>query len=125
MQASSQSKPFDVNDASTFGLREDGTPKGMGFFGMLPSKDPRFPKGSFSSELSYDSDVNGKKLFYPILVPTMTREEIDHILSGADPTDAMHDKAIDHALGRIKNNLSPFAGPGEQIPLPPYKKATR
>ena len=113
-------KPFDVNDSSTFGLRLNGTPKGYGFFGMLPSQDPSQHPGTYSSELSYNTDVQGRNLLYPILVPTLTREEIDHILSGKEPTDAMHDKAIDHALMRIKNWQSPFAEPHERYPLPDY-----
>jgi hypothetical protein len=114
---------FDKDNAATFGLREDGTPKGYGYFGMLPYSGADRPPGTFSTELSYDSEVDGKRLFYPILVPTLTREEIDHILSGAEPTDAMYNKAIEHALTRMQSNKSPFAEPHERYPLPEYKKA--
>ncbi len=102
--------------AAPYGLREDGTPKGLGYFGVLRSKDGRH---DVSSELSADSIINGKRLFYPLLVPTLNRDEIDLLLSGAKPTDAIYDKAIEHAFQRIKAGKSPFAGEGEQIPLPP------
>lgn len=104
--------------AQGFGLREDKTEKGMGYFGLLRSLDPAARPGTFSSELSYNSTVDGQDLFYPILAPGLSRQDIEHIMSGKEPTDAMHQKAIDHALMRIKAGLSPFAGEGEQGQLP-------
>jgi hypothetical protein len=98
-----------------YGLREDGTPKGLGYFGLLPSKDG---KHEVSTELSADVDIGGKKMFFPLLVPTLTRDEIDLLLSGAKPTDSIYEKAIRFAQERIKAGKSPFAGPGEQRSLP-------
>lgn len=99
-----------------FHLRQDGTPKGEGFFGRLPRTGSS--GGDYSTELSASVTIGGKNLFFPTLVPGLTREEIDHLLAGKQPTDAIYDKAIRHAQTRIAQGLSPFASPGEQIQLP-------
>ena len=101
-----------------FKLRQDGTPKGQGYFGELPSTNPAWPKGTVSTELSANSTIDGKDLFYPLLTPNLTRAEIDHLLAGKKPTDAIYSKAIEHAQARIKAGKSPFAGQGERAPLP-------
>lgn len=108
-------------DAIGYGTREDGSPKGAGFFGPLQSKDPRFPKGAVSTELSADTEVDGKNLFFPLLTPNLSRKEIDSLLSGEQPSDAIYNKAIAHAQQRIASGQSPFAGPGEQVELPNYE----
>lgn len=97
-----------------WGYRTDGTEKGEGFFGMLPSKDKKYPAGTVSSELSVT--IDGKLM--PLLVPTLTRKEIDSLLEGGPVTDAIRDKAYAHGMDRIAKGLSPFAGPRERVPLP-------
>lgn len=119
-----QTRPTPERIAS-YGNRTDGTPKGAGFFGELPRRDD---PTSFSGELSAEVTIGGKPLLFPLLVPTLTREEIDHLLStskadlhdpGAQKIEAgIYEKAIQHAVGRIQTGKSPFAGEGEFHPLP-------
>lgn len=106
-------------DPSTYGKRTDGTPKGLGFFGEIPRQDD--PK-SFSTELSATMNLGGKDILLPLLVPTLTHEEITALVAGQAPTKAMYDKAAVHAIERLKAGKSPFAGAGEQVPLPTSQK---
>lgn len=122
-QPSWMSAPEVGEDQPDYGLREDGTRKGSGYYGPLQSKDPRFPKGSISTELSADVDIDGKKLHFPLLAPGLSRKEIDSLLAGQKPTDAIYDKAISHAQQRIATGKSPFAGPDDgQIEVPNYEE---
>lgn len=99
---------------SPYGLRQDGTAKSTGFFGPLPHAS-----GKISTEISADSEVDGKPLLYPLLVPTMPRAHIDFLLGGGKPTKEMNDIAIEHAIGRVKAGKSPFWGEGDPLsPLP-------
>lgn len=105
-----------------FGLRQDGTPKGTGFLGIL-----KRPDGNISTEISIGVNFDGKETEIPTLVPTLTQQEIDYLLSGARPTDIIIRKAIDHARQRMGQGLSPFAAPApagseiepsEEVPRP-------
>jgi len=95
-----------------YGLRHSGEgAKGKGYFGMLPHEG-----GGSSTELSAEHPDIGE---YPLLVPTLTREEIDHLLSGKKATDNIYFKAEEHAERRKKQGKSPFAHPDElRHPLP-------
>lgn len=108
---------------ATYGNRPDGTPKGAGFFGEIAHKDnPR----NFSTELGGEADVEGQPLSFPLLVPTLTRKEIDLLTNPKEAQkpanksalDDIYDKAIDHALTRKKQGKSPYAEEGEYYPLP-------
>lgn len=88
-----------------YGLREDGTKKGTGYFGEIPMRDG---SGKIATELSASSNVDGEDLFYPLIHGDSTAEELDHLTSGKKATPEMHDRAIRHALERKKNGLSPF-----------------
>ena len=105
----------DITDeeVKTWGTREDGTPKDRGFFGKVPRKDGT----GFSTELSRSRGVDGKKLFYPLIVPTLTYDELHHTVNDGE-SDVVEEKALAHALKRIKEGKSPFAGKGEQRPQP-------
>lgn len=110
-----------ADPTAPFGVREDKTPKGMGYFGMLPYRGKDAKPNSFSTELSFDTDVDGHKLFAPLLVPSLSRFEVDHLLEGKEPTPEIYNKAIKHAQGRMVLGKSPFAGPKDEIqPLPKY-----
>ena len=102
-------------DTSSFGKRPDGTPKGNGFLGVL-----RRPDGGVSTEISISTDkVSGRD--FPLLVPTLSRKEVDQILSV--PTDAKDfwqrvpksaiQKAEAFAENRAKQGLPLFAAPNE------------
>ncbi len=92
-----------------YGQRQDGSQKGKGFFGEL-----RRPDGDVSTELSIGVKINGKETEIPLLVPTLTKAEVDSLLAGKEPTREMVQKARDHADKRIKSGKSPFAQDGEQ-----------
>ena len=97
-----------------WGMRPDGTPKGTGYFGPIKHPNGR----DVSTELSADSsDVLGGKLF-PLLVPTLTREEIDYLISGKQPTTAIFHKAASFAKDRAKKGFPLFAAEGEIFKLP-------
>ena len=95
-----------------YGIRHSGEGfKGKGYFGELPSKD-----GMVSTEISTESDIGE----HPLLVPTLTRKEIQHLLSGEEPTEDIYRKAEEHAIKREKSGKSKFASPTElRYPLPP------
>ena len=96
-----------------YGLRVDGTTKGKGFFGPLTTKD-----GQVMTELGTGVNFDGRETEIPTLVPTLTKQELQSLLQGNDPTDAIIQKAVDHAKMRLNQGLSPFAYPGEQFTLP-------
>lgn len=98
-----------------FGLRNSGdTAKSKGYFGLLPNID-----GGFSTEISSESDINGKNVEYPLIVPTLTSDELSHLLSNKEPTDEIYRKAEEYARQRLQQGLSPFASPNElRYPVP-------
>lgn len=105
-------------DTKDYGKREDGTPKGKGYFGEIPRADD---PTRFSTELSATGDLTdkqGKLVLYPLIHGDSTREEIDHLLSGKPLTSVMYERAEIHAAKRLQAGKSPFAEEGEQKPLP-------
>jgi hypothetical protein len=99
------------NDPSWY--RQDGTLKGMGFMGPLKFKD-----GRTSTELSIGVNLGGKQTEIPSLVPTLSQQEIDHLLSGGRPTPEIVNKAVEHALQRQRAGLPVFATPQDWPPQP-------
>lgn len=95
-----------------YGPRVDGTPKGNGFFGPLPTKT-----GEVATEISIGVNIDGKAREIPALVPTLTRPEIDSLLAGDKPSKAIVDKAVAHAQARIAQGRSPFAEPNDQVTM--------
>lgn len=104
-------------DPANFGNRTDGTAKGMGYFGAL-----KRPDGDISTELSVGVNIDGKEMEIPLLVPGLTKAEIQHLLEDGEPTDAIVGKAVFHAQKRLAAGLSPFAGPDEQASMPEDKE---
>lgn len=95
-----------------FGTRPDGTPKGSGYFGVL-----KRPDGSVSTEISMSTDAIGGKEF-PLLVPTLTKSEVNQLLSMdiSDPKKiptSIVSKAEAFAKQRVTEGKSPFASPEE------------
>ena len=90
--------------------RPGGAPKGKGYFGEIKSKDGRF----VSTELTIGVDFGEGEENIPLLVPTLKKSQIDHLMAGKKPTDEMFDAAIDFALARKKAGLSPYADPEEE-----------
>jgi len=93
-------------------MRPDGTAKGTGYLGVLKASD-----GSDVTEYSMstgDVKVKGKEIDFPTIVPTLTKEEVNLMLTDIIPNnkripDAIVNKAIDHAKKRIKEGKSVFA----------------
>jgi hypothetical protein len=104
-----------------YGKRPDGSPKGKGFFGEIPR-----PDGNVMTEVSIGVGLNGKETLIPLIVPTLTKQELDYLRkSNVDSPDFMKnippsiiDKAVDYAAGRVKQNKSPFADSTEKFNLP-------
>ena len=100
-----------------YGNRADGTKKGSGFFGEI-----KRPDGNVMTEISIGVGLNGKETQVPLIVPTLTKQEMDYLLK-TDPQSktfmsrmppAIIDKAVDHAVTRIKQGRSPFADPNDK-----------
>lgn len=92
-------------------MREDGTEKGLGFLGPLTR-----PDGGISTELSIGVQINGKETLIPSIVPTLTEAEIEELLSKEGiPSDAIVQKAVDHATSRLKEGRSPFLEEDEGV----------
>lgn len=97
-----------------YGNRPDGSKKETGFLGEL-----KLPSGDIATEYSVQSDavkVKGKRVDFPTLVPTLTREEValmvnDIIPNDKEPPEPIMQKAIKHANDRIKAGKSVFAAP--------------
>lgn len=94
-----------------YGFRQDGTPKGQGYFGLLDR-----PGGGVSSELSIGVDIGHGDQEIPTFVPGLDDQKIDFLLKHDDPQTAspmMWDNitriAIEHARQRLRQGLSPFA----------------
>ncbi len=92
-------------------LRPDGTKKGLGWLGPL-----KRPDGRMSTEITFDVHLDGKKVYMPLMVPTLTKQELDAILQldEKDPDffkklpPGVEDKAVEHAIQRLRQGLSPF-----------------
>ena len=97
-----------------YGLRHSGEGvKGKGYFGGLPTKS-----GRTATEISSENDEGE----YPLIVPTLTKKELDHLLADKKPTDEIYDKAESWARTRKKSGKSPFAEPTElRMPIPKKK----
>jgi len=95
-----------------YGPRMDGTQKGEGYFGPLTGNE------GISTELSFGFNNGGKEVLAPLLVPTLSKDEINHLLGGNKPTLAIYSKAIQHATERMTMGKSPWSMPNEITPLP-------
>ena len=80
-------------------LNDVSMPKGSGWMGALPNQ-----AGGVSTELSASND-NGS---YPLLVPTLTKAEVAHLLANKQPTEDIYKKAEAFALSRQQQGQSPF-----------------
>lgn len=92
------------------GLRNDGTQKGYGFLGEL-----KRPDGNVSTELSIGVNIGGEETEIPVLVPTLSKTEIDLLLAGGKISEAIVRKAADHAKKRMSEGKSVFATPEDMV----------
>jgi hypothetical protein len=110
-----------MDDAMEYGKRPDGSMKGKGYFGEI-----KRPDGKVSTEISIGVGLNGKETLIPLIVPTLNKSELDYLIKGdLEAEDFMDklpesiiDKAVDHAVMRMKQNKSPFADDDEIMSMP-------
>jgi hypothetical protein len=105
--------PTEPTPTKDYGLREDGTKKGRGYFGELKT-----PSGNIMTELSIGVEIDGKETLIPTIVPTLTKAELDYLVMGGKPTRRIVDKAVAFAKERIASGESPFAGEKDYPPAP-------
>lgn len=98
--------------------REDGSPQGPGYFGLLYNED--YPDMTSTEIPATVFNVHGQMtLLIPTIVPTLNRQELIHLIDGGKPTFMIIEKARHHAEQRLRNGRSPFAQWGEEpVPLP-------
>lgn len=100
-----------------YGNRPDGTQKGAGYFGEIPS--PINP-GEFSTELTIGVNIGGEEVDIPLITPNLSRSEIESVMRGRESKEIIG-KAVEHAKSRMKQGKSPYAGDGEAKGLPEWK----
>lgn len=92
----------------------EGSFKGKGYFGAIPTKD-----GSMMTEYSSAFDIDGKTISYPLIVPTLTADELNLLRITGETTPEIEKKAQQFAMERLAQGKSPFASPQElRYPLP-------
>lgn len=115
LYANQNSDPEQMDDSM---YRPDGSVKSMkGYLGAMER-----PDGTVSTEISAGFEINGKEMDIPLMVPGLTKEEIDYLLTadiqGEDffknMPDSIPDKAIEHAKKRMKEGKSVFYQDGEE-----------
>lgn len=123
-----QLKPLEFSDwkPNPKDVRRDGNMKGLGFLGPL-----KRPDGGISSELSIGVNIGGKEMEIPSVVPTLAKYEVNYLLNtpedklfDADPKiwKSIQQKAVQHAIDRIKSGRSVWAEEGESPASPPDLK---
>lgn len=95
-----------------WGKREDGSAKGSGFYGPLMMTDG---SGRVATEMSIGVTFGNETKQIPSIVPTLSGDELKHLLNGGEVTEAIAKKAVDHAKQRMDSGLDVFAAPGEPI----------
>ena len=115
LYANQNSDPEQMDDSM---YRPDGSVKSMkGYLGAMER-----PDGTVSTEISAGFEIDGKEMDIPLMVPGLTKEEIDYLLTadiqGEDffknMPDSIPDKAIAHAKKRMKEGKSVFYQDGEE-----------
>ena len=97
---------------ATYSARVDGSRRGRGYFGAVAVKGD---VKCFATELPVT--IGG--ILIPLIIPSLSRDELAHLVAGGDPTQPILRKAVDHAGARLGRGLSPFSGPREaRVPLP-------
>lgn len=92
-----------------YGEREDGTQKGRGWLGGIPT-----PDGGVMTEWSADFDIDGNRVHSPLIVPSLTSYEKELAARGV-LTRRMEEKARNWAEYRTASGQSPFAANHEGV----------
>ena len=121
-----QQSPQPPAMAGKYGNREDGSPKGGGWLGEI-----KLPDGSVATEYTVQSQavaVDGKQIDFPLLVPTLTAEEVELLRTDIIPNqkaipDGIMQKSVDHARSRLESKNSVFVDSPLKIELESGYKA--
>lgn len=106
--------PYGMRNLETGQDINQGTVKGKGYFGEVP-----MDQGGAMTEQSSAYGQDGKLVSHPLLVPTLTKQEIDLLGMGLEPTPQIIKKAQDYAQKRMSAGQSTFATPQElRYPVP-------
>jgi hypothetical protein len=95
------------NAFADYNQRFDGTQKGQGYLGPLTNS-----QGQTMTEYSIGVNIDGRDMEIPTIVPTLDENEIQYLLNMRDDMPlppSIQRKAIDHAIERQRQGLSPFA----------------
>lgn len=100
-----------LDTSKSMGKRQDGSEKGTGWLGVM-----KRPDGGISTEISMGTNINGKEVEVPLMVPTLDRKEIKYLLETPVESKAFMKnmpetiikKAVEHANMRMSNGKSPF-----------------
>ena len=104
--------PFGMRYSESLG--DVPSQKRFGYFGAIPDA-----RGNPMTELSSAFESDGKMISHPLLVPTLSANEVALLQSGAEPTQSIYDKAQAWAMNRIQKGQSPFATPQDiRFPVP-------
>lgn len=104
-----------------YGMRPDKTAKGAGYFGEI-----KRPDGKVMTEITVGVGIDGKETNIPLIVPTLDKAELNYLMRN-NPKSKMFmekmppsimDKAVEHAVMRMKEGKSPYASPEEITQLP-------
>jgi len=106
--------PYGALGFAPYGVRWEDEPskpfqaKGLGYFGAIPTES-----GAPMTEYSTTFDVDGKSISAPMVVPTLTQEELGLLTSGEDVPESIYQKAYEFAIQRLGQGKDPFAQPDE------------
>lgn len=115
LYANQNSSPDQMDDSM---YRPDGSVKSMkGYLGAIERSD-----GTVSTEISAGYEIDGEEMDIPLMVPGLTKEEIDYLITTDIESEdffknmpkSIEDKAIAHARKRIKEGKSVFYQDGEE-----------
>jgi hypothetical protein len=71
------------------------------------------------TELSATFDIDGQPVALPLVVPTLTPDEVKLLQDGGEPTEDIYRKAFEFAQKRRKQNRDTFAQPQDlRMPVP-------
>jgi len=106
--------PYGMRNLETGQDISQGTVKGKGYFREVP-----MDQGGAMTEFSSAYGQDGNLVSNPLIVPTLTKQELDWLKAGLDPTPQIIKKAQDYAQKRMGAGQSTFATPQElRYPVP-------
>lgn len=103
-------KRLSPTPVSDYGKRPDGSKKGKGWLGAID-----LGTGDVATEYTTQSDavkVDGKRIDFPTLVPTLTAQEVEQmkkiIVGKGNIPEPIMQKAIEHARKQLAAGKSVF-----------------